>query len=173
MMILSALSPRSVSIAIMLAGSAVPDVAMAQSSPKPTADSLIDDILKYKHRPPQGRAAPPATPSTAAPAQETATGAVTAAEIQAVRTKILPCWWTTSRKPSGQVAIRVEVAPDQMPVKADIVDKVRYDRDPDFRAAADVAHRAIMNPRCQPWPLSPEKYNSWRIITFNFDSRDY
>ena len=30
-----------------------------------------------------------------------------------------------------------------------------------------------MNPRCQPWPLSPEKYNSWRTITFNFDPRDY
>jgi hypothetical protein len=30
-----------------------------------------------------------------------------------------------------------------------------------------------MNPRCQPWPLSPEKYNSWRNITFNFDPRDY
>ena len=40
-------------------------------------------------------------------------------------------------------------------------------------AAADAAHRAIMNPRCQPWPLSPEKYNSWRNITFNFDPRDY
>ena len=28
-------------------------------------------------------------------------------------------------------------------------------------------------PRCQPWPLSPEKFNSWRTITFNFDPRDY
>lgn len=173
MMILSALSPRSVSIAIMLAGSAVPDVTMAQSSsPKPTVDSMIDDILKNKQRPLQGSAAPPAAQSTAAPAQGPAAGAVTAAEMQALRTKIVPCW-TSGPKPSSRVAIRVEVAPDRTPVKADIVDKARYDRDPDFRAAADVAHRAIMNPRCQPWPLSPEKYSSWRVITFNFDSRDY
>ena len=41
------------------------------------------------------------------------------------------------------------------------------------RSAADAARRAILNPRCQPWPLSPEKYNSWRSITFNFDPRDY
>jgi hypothetical protein len=173
MAILSALSPRSVSIAIMLVGSATPDVAMAQSSPKPTADSLIDDILKNKHRPPQGSAAPPAAQSTAVPAQGAAAGAVTPAEMQAVRTKILPCWNTIGTKPPGRVAIRVEVAPDRTPMKAEIVDKARYDRDPDFRAAADAAHRAIMNPRCQPWPLSPEKYNSWRIITFNFDPRDY
>jgi len=173
MAVLSALSPRSVSIAIMLAGSVAPDAAMAQPSSKPMADSVIDDILKNKHKPPQASAAPPATPSTPPPTQDTAPGAVTAAEIQAVRTKILPCWWTIGRKPSGRVAIRVEVAPDRTPVKAEIVDRARYDRDPDFRAAADVAHRAIMNPRCQPWPLSPEKYNAWRIITFNFDSRDF
>ena len=41
------------------------------------------------------------------------------------------------------------------------------------RAAADAAHRAIMNPRCQPWPLAQEKFNSWKTITFNFDPRDY
>jgi hypothetical protein len=33
--------------------------------------------------------------------------------------------------------------------------------------------RAVSNPRCQPWPLSPDKYNAWRTITFNFDPRDY
>jgi hypothetical protein len=31
----------------------------------------------------------------------------------------------------------------------------------------------VMNPRCQPWPLPAEKYDSWRTLTFNFDSRDY
>ena len=35
------------------------------------------------------------------------------------------------------------------------------------------SYRAIMNPRCQPWPLSAEKFNAWRTITFNFDPRDY
>jgi len=41
------------------------------------------------------------------------------------------------------------------------------------RLAANAAYRAIMNPRCQPWPLPAEKYDSWRTLTFNFDSRDY
>lgn len=27
--------------------------------------------------------------------------------------------------------------------------------------------------RCQPWPLPPEKYDTWRTLTFNLDSRDY
>ena len=178
-MILSALSPRSVSIAIMLAGSAAPDAAMAQSSSKPTADSVIDDILKNKHRPPQGSAAPPAAqavppaPAAAAPiaAPTTAGSAMTAGEIASLRTKILPCWFAPADGPA--VAVRVEIGRDGVPIKAEIVDKARYGSDKNFRAMADAAHRAVMNPRCQPWPLSPEKYNSWRIITFNFDPRDY
>ena len=41
-------------------------------------------------------------------------------------------------------------------------------------AAADAAKRAVLNPRCQPWPLPADKYSSgWRYITFNFDPRDY
>jgi hypothetical protein len=62
---------------------------------------------------------------------------------------------------------------DGTPVKAEIKDTGRYGNDPTFRAAADAAHRAVMNPRCQPWPLSAEKFNAWRTITFNFDPRDY
>ncbi len=150
---------------------------MAQSSqPKPTVDSMIDDILKQK-RPRQGSTAQPAAPapaSTAAAAPSASplgeTG-MTANEIEALRNKIRPCWQTVPK--GALVTIRVEVGRDRVPVKAEIVDKERYASDKDFRAAADATHRAIMNPRCQPWPLSPEKYNSWRTITFNFDPRDY
>ena len=59
------------------------------------------------------------------------------------------------------------------PTKVDLKDTGRYHNDPTFRAAADSAMRAVSNPRCQPWPLSPDKYNAWRTITFNFDPRDY
>jgi len=91
---------------------------------------------------------------------------MTAKEIEAVRDKIRPCW--NFLRKGSKVAIRVEVGRDSVPVKAEIVDKARYANDKDFRADADAVHRAVMNPRCQPWPLSPEKYDSWRIITFNF-----
>ena len=99
---------------------------------------------------------------------------VTASEIEGVRNKIRPCWNTIGggRDQNMIVTLVVEMNRDGTPVKAELKDTGRYNSDPNYRAAADAAHRAIMNPRCQPWPLSPEKYNSWRRFAFNFDPRD-
>jgi hypothetical protein len=175
---LSAISSTAASVAIMLVGSAMSNAGIAQSSSsKPTVDSMIDDILKQKHRPPQGSTVQPTAPApaptaaAAPPATPLGETGMTANEIEALRNKIRPCWQTVAK--GATVTIRVEVGRDRVPVKAEIVDKARYASDKDFRAAADATHRAVMNPRCQPWPLSPEKYNSWHIITFNFDPRDY
>jgi hypothetical protein len=100
---------------------------------------------------------------------------VTASEIEGVRNRIRPCWNTMSdgRDQSLIVTLVVQMSRDGTPVKAEVRDTRRYSSDPTFRAAADAAHRVIMNPRCQPWPLSPEKYEAWKSIVFNFDPRDY
>ncbi|MDP2374663.1 hypothetical protein [Reyranella sp.] len=111
-----------------------------------------------------------------APAAPNLAAVVTASEIEGVRSKIRPCW----NFPAGVkdqagliVTLVVQMNQDGTPVKADLKEPGRYNNDPTYRAAADAAHRAIMNPRCQPWPLSAEKFNNWRTITFNFDPRDY
>jgi hypothetical protein len=75
--------------------------------------------------------------------------------------------------PSPIVTLVVTMNKDGTPAKAEIKDQDRYSNDPNYRAVADAAHRAIMNPCCHPWPLSPEKYESWKTMTFNFDPRDY
>jgi len=59
------------------------------------------------------------------------------------------------------ITLIVQMNSDGTPVKVELED------------TDHAAHRAIMNPRCQPWPLSPEKYNSWRRFTFNFDPQAY
>jgi len=110
-----------------------------------------------------------------APAAPNLAAVVTASEIEGVRQKIRPCWNTQggSRDQAMIITLTVEMNQNGTPVKAELRDTGRYNSDPVFRAAADAAHRAIMNPRCQPWPLSPEKFTSWRTIIFNFDPRDY
>ena len=104
-----------------------------------------------------------------------AAAVLTASEMEGVRNKIRPCWNTLggARDQALIVTLVVQMNQDGTPVKAEIRDTGRYGNDPTFRAAADAAHRAIMNPRCGQWPLSPEKYEKWRYITFNFDPRDY
>jgi hypothetical protein len=150
--------------------------------PKPapkTADSIIDDILKNKEpqkaHTPEHQPKPIQQVTRQAPAAPNLAAVVTASEIEGVRNKIRPCWNSlgAAKDQNLIVTLVVQMNQDGTPVKAELRDTSRYNSDPGYRAAADAAHRAIMNPRCQPWPLSPDKYNAWRYITFNFDPRDY
>ncbi|MEI7874262.1 MAG: hypothetical protein WCK95_19170, partial [Alphaproteobacteria bacterium] len=143
-------------------------------------DSLLDDILKNKQSPskvqtPEQQPKPPQQVTRQAPAAPNLAAVVTASEIEGVRQKIRPCWNTQggARDQAMIITLVVEMSQNGTPVKAEVREPGRYNSDPVYRAAADAAHRAIMNPRCQPWPLSPEKFGSWKTITFNFDPRDY
>jgi hypothetical protein len=157
-----------------------PKPAPPKPAPKQNVDSMIDDILKNKQSPqkvqtPEQQPKPVQQVTRQAPAAPNLAAVVTASEIEGVRNKIRQCWHTVGAMKDQDliITLTVQMNQDGTPVKAEIRDTGRYNNDPTFRAAADAAHRAIMNPRCQPWPLSPEKFNAWRYITFNFDPRDY
>ncbi len=146
--------------------------------PKPTADNVIDDILKNNDKnppiktPQQSPQRPKEITRQVAMAPEFA-AVVTASEVEGVRQKIRPCWNSFGgAKDAPIVTLVVQMNQNGTPVEADFKDPGRMG-DPVYRAAAESARRAILNPRCQPWPLSPEKDSSWRVITFNFDPRDY
>ena len=148
-------------------------------APKDRVDSLLDDILKNqqsttKVQTPEQQPKPVQQVTRQAPAAPQFASVVTASEIEGVRQKIRPCWNVFGgSKEAPIVSLVVQMNQDGTPVKAEFKDTGRYNNDPTYRAAADAAHRAIMNPRCQPWPLSSEKFTNWRTITFNFDPRDY
>ena len=141
----------------------------------------VDSILKSLQSPskvqtPEQAPKPPPQITRQAPAAPQFAAVVTASEVEGVRQKIRPCWNFPAGVKDAQaliVTLVVEMNQSGTPVKAELKDTGRDNNDPAYRAAADAAHRAIMNPRCQPWPLAPEKYANWRSITFNFDPRDY
>jgi hypothetical protein len=149
--------------------------------PKPkTADSLVDDILKNQDnvktpKTPEQAVKPPqqVTRQPTAPPQLAAV--VTASEIEGVRRKVHGCWkGIGGAKEAPIITFIVDMKQDGTPTKAEIKDTGRYNNDPLYRALADAAWRAIMNPHCHPWPLPAEKYaGGWRTITFNFDPKDY
>ncbi|NDH60645.1 MAG: hypothetical protein EBY18_03110 [Alphaproteobacteria bacterium] len=145
-----------------------------EEKPKTEAAKPVEDLVAMKPKEPEPpKVEKPPEPPKPAPANLAAV--VTASEIEGVRQKIRPCWNTQggARDQAMVITLVVEMSQNGTPVKADLREPGRYNSDPAYRAAADAAHRAIMNPRCQPWPLSPEKFNSWKTITFNFDPRDY
>jgi len=161
-----------------------PDPKPVAPPPKPqpkttNVDNLVDSILKNtdsktKIQTPEQQPKPVKEITRQASVAPDFASVVTASEIEGVRQKIRPCWNSFGgAKEAPIVTLVVQMNQDGTPVKADIKETSRYNSDPVYRAATDSAYRAIMNPRCHPWPLSPEKYNSWRIITFNFDPRDY
>jgi hypothetical protein len=148
--------------------------------PKPqNVDNLVDSILKNndsktKVQTPEQQPKPVQEVTRQAPAAPNLAAVVTASEIEGVRAKIRPCWSSFGgAKDAPVVSMVVQMNQNGTPVKAEVKDVGRYNNDAVFRSAADSAYRAVMNPRCQPWPLSPEKYTGWRTITFNFDPRDY
>ena len=155
-----------------------PKPAPPKPAPPKTADNIIDSILKNNDKnppintPQQSPQRPKEITRQVAMAPEFA-AVVTASEVEGVRQKIRPCWNSFGgAKEAPIVTLVVQMNQNGTPVEADFKDPGRMG-DPTYRAAAESARRAILNPRCQPWPLSPEKYNSWRVITFNFDPRDY
>jgi hypothetical protein len=143
--------------------------AIAQTSPpKDKIDKLLDDILKERTSPPKSSLPPATTKLPEAPIPGKGPP-FTKAEIEAVREKVRPCWAGPSGQDRVVVPIVVRVREDGTPTASYVKDTARFESDPNYRAAANSALRAVMNPRCHPWPLPPEKYETWRIMTFNFD----
>lgn len=99
---------------------------------------------------------------------------VTASEIDAVRRQIERCWnLPAGTKDAGDlvVSIRVEMNPDGTPRSAAVDGNSRGQGNPLFQATADSARRAVLNPRCHPFKLPPDKYDRWRTMTLIFNPR--
>jgi hypothetical protein len=44
--------------------------------------------------------------------------------------------------------------------------------DPFYRAAAESALRAVLNPRCQPLKLPADKFDQWQTMSLSFNPKD-
>lgn len=96
-------------------------------------------------------------------------------EIDAIRSQITRCW----NVPAGakdahtlKVMLHIELNQDGSLISVDLAeDKIRYQADSFFRAAADSAMRAVH--QCSPLQnLPPEKYGTWKSIDMLFDPKE-
>jgi hypothetical protein len=95
-------------------------------------------------------------------------------ELDLVRQQIEQCW----NVPAGardahdlRPEYRVYMNPDGTVRSATLLNPERLS-DPFFRAAAESAMRALLNPNCQPLKLPPQKYDLWQVFTITFNPKD-
>lgn len=95
-------------------------------------------------------------------------------EIDTVRQQIRECWSLPAGAREAEdlsIEIKLVINPDRTVRQARILDQDRLQSDPYFRAAAESALRAVLNPRCNPLKLPTEKYQQWQNMVLIFDPR--
>lgn len=172
--------------------------AVLKKKPKPPAQFQVSSLLKTLEEIKASQ--PPAAPeeektpeepkpdfaaqmrqalASRAPAQKSdLSREVSMTEMDSMRTQVInrvaPCWNIPAGAKNAQnlaVLMRLTMNPDGTVQAATVEDQTRYFRDTFFQAAADAARRAVLNPRCNPIQLPPNRYQIWREIVINFDPK--
>ena len=153
-----------------------------------TFDRLLKDLATKKPAPaepteakkpeppkPQQQAALPPTPNKSPPPRPMTEGQLTLSELDAIRAQIAQCWNVPAGARDARnlvVEVQVDMNPDATVRHAQVVDQARMMTDPFFRAAAESAMRAVLNPRCNPLRLPREKFDTWKSFTLNFNPKE-
>lgn len=100
---------------------------------------------------------------------------MTMSEEDALRAQLERCWsppYGAKGVEEMVVQIFMVINPDRTLRDARIVDTGRYSTDSFYRALADSALRAVRNSLCSPFNLPPDKYETWKETTVNFNPKD-
>ncbi|MHA1537204.1 MAG: hypothetical protein ACTSUD_06590 [Alphaproteobacteria bacterium] len=155
----------------------------AKPAPKPKARprprkrmslaQLLESANKLKPRAKTGKREAP-TARRGSPRHD-ASRKLSSSELDALKRQIVQCWYFPAGARDAKdlvVEISVVVNRDRTVRQARIVDVARMRRDPFYRSAAESARRAMLNPRCSPLKLPPEKYDLWRSMTLTFNPKE-
>jgi outer membrane biosynthesis protein TonB len=156
-------------------------------APPNTFDSVLKTVEQLKSQPPNAAEKPDGKKSESALESQVAKALgnpatpfdeglpVTMSEIESVRRQIERCWNLPAGAKDAEnltVSIRVEMNIDGTPRTAVVTDQGRMRVDPFYRAAAESAVRAVLNPRCHPFTLPREKFARWKTMTLVFNPKE-
>lgn len=97
-------------------------------------------------------------------------------ELNALSSQLAGCWQIpigAENVHNTVVYIRIWVGSNRVVTRAEIVDQWRRANDPAFRALAESAKRATLDPFCNPVNIPMDRYDSWKdkYIEIPFDPR--
>lgn len=135
----------------------------------------VEKLKQQKHEETPVETAEALKNRTQAPREFNPAVPVSISQIDAIRRHFEKCWNIPAGARDAEdlaVEIRVTMAPDATVQQAQIVEQTRMATDPYYRAAAESALRAVLNPLChslQDVGLKPDQYDQWKdmVITFN------
>lgn len=147
-----------------------------QPAPRKPADTSFDQLLKNlanRQPAPQQQQVQGPTQKTSLPIAPLA-AQLSTSEIDVIKQQLHDCW----NMPVGARDAQNLVPEFRVTMNADGTVRATLLLNPDpsnpfFEAAAESANRALLNPRCQPLKLPPEKYDQWQTFTINFDPKDF
>lgn len=150
------------------------DSVIKDLTPKKTKDKK-KGTQKSDKSTPQKKASSTGDSDTTLPPMEGIPGdRLSLSEIDAIRSQVASCWNVPAGLQNAEnlkVEVRVHVEPDGRVKKVDILSMGRMG-DPLFRAAAESAVRALLNPRCSPLKIPLNKYNEWKTFRITFDPKE-
>ncbi len=100
---------------------------------------------------------------------------LTISELDMVRRQLAKCWnLPAGAKDAGSLEIEIHTVMNQDGTvrEARISNQARMQGDPFYRAMAESALRAVLNPRCSPLKLPPEKYDEWQVMNLVFNPKE-
>jgi hypothetical protein len=161
--------------------------------PKPpdTFASILKTVEKLKKQPVKAKEKPKkkktneafsaeiALALSAPDRRQTSARKPTLSEIDAlkndIRRQIHRCWSVPAGAKEAEnlvIEIWVNRNPDGTVREVKIRNPVHMATDPYFQSAAESARRAVLNPKCNPLKLPPERYDLWKTMVLNFDPKE-
>jgi outer membrane biosynthesis protein TonB len=146
-----------------------------QPSQKKPDDSSFDQLLKnLANKQPTPQQQNPGPPQKSSQPIASLADQLSTSELDVVKQQIEACWSVPAGARDAQnltPEFRVMMNPDGTVRATQLLNTDRMG-DPFFQAAEESANRALLNPRCQPLKLPPDKYDQWQTFTITFDPKD-
>lgn len=158
---------------------------LAEAPPEPVAEPKRDFSSVLKNLAGEEQTAPEQTPETPRVIEEdpdapkgfaaTIAEKLSISEMDLLQQQLAGCWSIPVGAVDAQdlvIDIYVEMRPNRTVRTVEIIDKSRYNQDQFFRAAAESAKRAVLNPKCSPLAVPPDKYDQWKTMTIRFNPKE-